>query len=203
MSAKLSVFAILLLTAACGGRTLLDDPNDELPLPDGGPVPINVVDSGSNHDSGTTKSDGGGSGTGGECGGQTCTASEDCCGNAALDAGFSAANASLSCVPKGTCKGLVAACGSAADCSGGDVCCASLGGGGSGSISVGGFNISVSCDKTCPSGGFQLCAKDSECKAGVTCQSTMFGASLCGGLGALGGAFGGGGGGGLGGLGGH
>jgi hypothetical protein len=93
--------------------------------------------------------------------------------------------------------GVVAMCTSAASCSKGEVCCGSLGGAGgapttgTGTGGVGGFNISVECEKTCGTGGFQLCEADSECPKGVTCQSTPFGAKLCGGLGSFGGLTGG------------
>jgi hypothetical protein len=211
-------FFVLVLAAgaiACGGRTLLDDPSDELPLgnheSDAGPTPGSENDAsggqgGSSSGSGTGSSSGSGSGSssgsssGGSgtvaCGAVTCkSATQDCC--ATMTGAMSGA---ASCVAKGACMGVVAMCTSAASCSGGEVCCGSLGGAGGapttgtgagGAGGIGGFNISVKCEKTCGTGGFQLCDGDAECGKGVTCQSTPFGAKLCGGLGSFGGLTGG------------
>ena len=206
---------VLVLAAgaiACGGRTLLDDPSDELPLgnheSDAGPTPGSENDAsagkgGSSSGSGSGSSSGSGSGSssgsssGGSgtvvCGAVTCkSATQDCCTTMT-----GATSGASSCVAKGACtNGVVAMCTSAASCTGGEVCCASLGGGtttggggtGTGSLLAG---LSVACEKTCGTGGFQLCAADTECGKGVTCQSTPFGAKLCGGLGSLGGLTGG------------
>jgi hypothetical protein len=200
MRASISAAAFLLLVG-CGGRTVLDDPNDEIVLPDGGQV---GEGSGSSSDDGGSSStkDGGSSSTG-KCGGMTCTSSEVCC--AAQTGGTGTVSGTLSCVAKGMCMGVTATCGSMADCSGGDVCCGSLGAGGIASALGGGTpNITVACEKSCGTGGFQLCATDKECAKGVTCQSTPFGASLCGGIaGVLGGLGIDAGAGGFGGFGGH
>jgi hypothetical protein len=130
--------------------------------------------------------------------------------------------AALSCVAKGKCTGLVTACMGSSDCSEGESCCVSLGGGAGGLGGLGGGlgglggaggagglggtggagGISIACEKSC-TGGAQLCTSNADCAKGVTCQATMFGGMLCGGLaGLLGGAGGAGGAGGLGGLGG-
>src|ERR1019366_9176703 len=157
----------------CGGRSLLDDPSDELPLTN--PNPSNTSpnsnperDSGAGSSStkdastkdasakeseaGSGSSSGGGAGTV-VCGAETCTsATQDCC--ATMTGAMSGA---ASCVAKGQCtNGAVAMCTSAASCSGGDVCCVSLGGG-TGGAPTGAGGYSVTCKKTCGTGGLQLC----------------------------------------------
>ncbi len=71
------------------------------------------------------------------------------------------------CVAKNaTCQGIAVACQSGKDCSGGQVCCATVSG--------------VSCQTTCdPSSGRQLCASDAECTAPDTCQN-LGGIKYCG-----------------------
>jgi hypothetical protein len=106
-----------------------------------------------------------------------------------------AMSGAASCVAKGQCtNGAVAMCTSAASCSGGDVCCVSLGGG-TGGAPTGAGGYSVTCKKTCGTGGLQLCAANAECGPGVTCQAIAIvaGAKICGGLGGGGapGGFGG------------
>ncbi len=175
--------AAFLILFGCGGRTLLDDPDDELPL-DGG----HHASSGSSSTSGSSGSSSGETSDAGECGGESCSSSEECCidtsGLSMTSSGAALASAAK-CVSKGTCTGITATCGSKSDCSGGDICCGALQGGVASLLSGGTPMVSISCDKTCASGSFQLCASDSECPKGVTCQSTMFMVSLCGGLGAV------------------
>jgi hypothetical protein len=226
MSTGLFILAALVPASAtltlpgCGGRTLLDDPSDELPLTGngsgsdaagGGGSSMEKDASTSTADSGSGSSSGGASGTV-TCGSASCkSATQDCC--TTMGTGMSV---SASCVAKGACtNGVVAMCTSAADCASGDVCCGSFGGGAgglTGGTGAGGFDlssVSVSCEKsTCGTTGLQLCAKDAECSKGVTCQDTGFGPKVCGGLSGLLSMFGGGTGGtgglgGLGGLGGH
>jgi hypothetical protein len=206
------VTAAFLMLLGCGGRTLLDDPDNGLVLPDGGHG-VKIGDGGS-----TTKKDGGGSGgmMGMACGSSRCDAqTEDCCGMATGTGGTTSGGfgggfggfgggggsggttpmGSLSCVPKGKCTmGVVVGCGSASDCGEGEVCCGALPAGGIASLFGGGGTgggITVSCESKCSSNGFQLCNSDSECSKGVTCQDTGFGAKLCGGFGAITGGTGG------------
>jgi hypothetical protein len=181
------LFALL---SACGGRTILDDPSDELPLPNGGHPAGSTSgqsSSGGETDSGA-KTDGGSSNGTVACGTKTCeSATQDCCGT------MSGMSAALACVAKGTCAGVTTSCMETSDCPEGDKCCASAGGAGgisslAGATSAAGLDIQVSCKASCGTGitDFQLCASDMECAKGVTCQSTAFGANLCGGLGVIG-----------------
>jgi hypothetical protein len=186
---------LILFVFGCGGRTLLDDPDDELPLGHTSQEPDGGASTTTENDAGSTKASdsGGGSSSGGStvsCGTATCkSATQDCCTT------MSGMAVAASCVTKGSCTmGVVAACTSASDCSSGDVCCASLGTGGTtggGTTTgggLGGFSLSdiaVKCEKTCGTGGFQLCKSSTECSKGVTCQASGFGPELCGGLGAL------------------
>jgi hypothetical protein len=174
MRATISTVAFLMLIG-CGGRTLLDDPNDELPLPDGGKV---ITPVGTSHEDAGTKEDAGSTGSK-MCGKSVCTASQDCCGT------MSGMSVSESCVAKGTCTGATVTCMSASDCSSGDICCATLAGGIAAVFAGGTPNVTVDCAKACGMNGFQICAADTECPKGVTCQSTPFGESLCGGISAV------------------
>jgi hypothetical protein len=171
MRATISTVAFMMLVG-CGGRTLLDDPNDELPLPDGG----HVATGGNGQDAGSKEADAGMTGAA-KCGTRACTATESCC------ATMSGMSLSASCIAKtATCAGATVSCTDKASCSGGDICCATLAGGIAAVFAGGTPDISVDCAKSCSGGGFQLCSTDTECPKGVTCQSTPFGESLCGGI---------------------
>ena len=88
----------------------------------------------------------------------TCNpATEICC------AGFG----TFACTPPGICVGTPLTCSSAASCKAGDICCfnGGLGGG------------SATCGPTCT--GIQLCALDSECKAGTRCRLVFGGYHIC------------------------
>ncbi|MGZ3418303.1 MAG: hypothetical protein ACXVEF_00160 [Polyangiales bacterium] len=95
------------------------------------------------------------------CGMTTCDAkTQQCC------VSFSMAGATSKCVATGTCMGMGSvplACTDSTVCATGEVCCARLGGGGSGS----------SCQKTCMM-GTRLCATDAECRMGEKCTLSMF-----------------------------
>jgi len=108
---------------------------------------------------GTVIVDGGGPSTGGappgntiNCGMTMCdAATQQCCGT----------QGGASCIDTGSdCPGVVLNCSSAANCSGGDVCCLT----GSGPQ-----DAEASCAPTCegggPGGGLQLCADSAECRA--------------------------------------
>jgi hypothetical protein len=86
-------------------------------------------------------------------------------------------------VAPGQCNGLSLTCTGTANCSGGEVCCGSLIGGG------------ATCEPSC-NGGYQLCQSDSDCPSGDSCKRTLFGIDIC--RPAHGGGGGGGGGGGVG-----
>jgi hypothetical protein len=174
MRVTISTVAFIMLFG-CGGRTVLDDPNDELVLPDGGHVTQHTGP----EDSGTPAEEAGKPGKQ-SCGTGTCdTATEDCCGTASA----TGMSAMASCVPKGTCMGATVSCQSKSDCSSGDICCGSLAGGLASVFSGGTPDVTVDCAKTCPSGGFQICAVDTECAKGVTCQTIPIGGiKLCGGI---------------------
>ena len=127
------------------GATLLDDPNDEILLPDGGhragsssggegevDASVNESDGGSSSGGSSSSSGSSGSSSGSSpgtvaCGTQTCDSeSEDCCTS------LTGMATGESCVAKGKCTGIVTACMGTSDCSEGDVCCVSLGGAGGG-----------------------------------------------------------------------
>jgi hypothetical protein len=175
MRATISTVAFMMLIG-CGGRTVLDDPNDELPLPDGGHVSHPTEP----EDSGTPPEDAGKPGKQ-ACGTSTCdTATQDCCGTA------SGMSAMASCVPKGTCTGATVSCQSKSDCSSGDICCGTLVGGFASVLSGGTPDVMIDCAKSCAGGGFQICSGDSECGKGVTCQAIPIGGiKLCGGIAAV------------------
>ena len=141
-------------------------PDSGLPPQDGGILPV----------------DAGPPSTSIACGTTTCdSTTQDCCVSFQRGAG-------TSCVAHGTCSGIPLTCTGSANCSGGDVCCASLGGGG------------ASCQPTCAGtggfgGSFQLCNSDSDCPSGDHCRMSPFGVGICrapGGGGSDGGRGGGG-----------
>ncbi len=139
MRPTISTAALLMLVLGCGGRTLLDDPDDEILFVDGGRH-IGTSSGGEGGDGSVKESDGGSSGSSSgassgsssgsssgtiSCGTQKCDSeSEDCC------ASLTGMATAASCVAKGKCTGVVTECMGSSDCSEGDVCCASFGGAG-------------------------------------------------------------------------
>jgi hypothetical protein len=217
---------VLFATAlGCGGK-LLDMPNGYGPVGEDGSAGDDGAagDDGGGGFGGSSSGSSGGSSSGGRsssggsassssggrpatdggpqtCGGRVCTGNQVCC--VATGGGGGAGGGGgggQTCTAPTACTGLALSCVNAAGCGTGNVCCFALGGGGAGAGGGGGgLSGAASCQKACPQGGYQLCSSNAECPRGVTCQMTMFGGSVCGGVG---GGGGGGLAGGLGGLGG-
>ena len=159
-------------------------------------------------------SSGGSGGTGGggspasnaiRCGTASCNlATEECCIDTNAGPGGSGPSGGSSCTPKGKCTGVALACTAAANCSNGQVCCASAdprtpvascqpscdGGGTSTSGGPGGPGDPGNDPGDGPNegpggdqGGFgdtvQLCATDAECARGRRCQQTPLGFGVC------------------------
>jgi len=57
------------------------------------------------------------------------------------------------------------ACGQAADCTAGQICCGNIGMSSSGKS----YFVSTMCAPSCPSGNTQLCVTANECKSGTQC----------------------------------
>jgi hypothetical protein len=174
-------WALLVVIAACGGRTNIGD--DDLVGDANTPLDGSIIvpkDSGIViQDGGIIIEDGGviiedasvppsdASGGSIACGNATCNANVDvCC------VMFQNQMESESCVAKGQCQGGAALdCTSAASCPANEVCCASFTQ----------QNIGSSCESQC-AGGFQnpqLCAQSSECPKGQTCMNGPFGFKIC------------------------
>jgi hypothetical protein len=175
------ILFFLVASAACGGRTTLDDsiqdasiigqdggvigkdggpiqgdaqPPPPPPPEDGGPPPPPPIDAGPPP------------GNPIDCGNATCNSStEVCCVT------FNGQTLNEACTPQGQCNGAPFACSSASSCSNGDVCCASFTQ----------QKQSSQCQPKCQ-GGFQnpqLCATSAECPQGTTCKPSPFGFSTC------------------------
>ncbi len=179
------VLGLIVLAAACGGRTNLgdDDIVTDADLLDGsittndGGVVVKDASIGSDGgvifvDASLPPSDGGvivvDSGGGAiVCGNTTCDSNTDfCC--VTFNGGQQVQE---DCVSNGsTCQGASLTCTSAASCNG-EVCCAS----------VNGQSITAACAPQCQ-GGFQnpqLCAIDSECPKNQTCKNGPLGLKTC------------------------
>jgi Cys-rich repeat protein len=87
------------------------------------------------------------------CGGYVCPASEVCC--------FDPMTLGLQCLARGACLNVPVACASVADCSNGEVCCATFQG----------VTYEVVCSSQCGRPrSFQICASDADCPAGQVCS---------------------------------
>jgi hypothetical protein len=173
---------LLLIAAACGGRTTLDDtdtdasapPQDgSIPVQDSGPIlidggPIEVdatlpppLDAGPPPlpDSGPPPEPI-------QCGTTTCDPqTQVCCVT------FNGQNVNETCTNQGQCNGASLSCTSASSCPPNEVCCATLTQ----------QQQSSQCASQC-AGGFQnpqLCASSTECPKGQTCQNSPFGLKVC------------------------
>ncbi len=173
---------LLLISAACGGRTTLDDSDSDasvlqdsgIPVQDSGPIvtdsgPIQVdaapppppIDAGPPPlpDSGPPPEPI-------QCGNTTCNSqTQVCCVT------FNGQNVNEACTNQGQCNGASLACTSASSCPPNEVCCATLTQ----------QEQSSACASQCQ-GGFQnpqLCATSTECPKGMTCQNSPFGLKVC------------------------
>jgi hypothetical protein len=179
---KRILFLLVVCTAACGGRTTLDDltdgdasvigpdggvigkdsgpiqvdaqpPPPPPPPEDGGPPPPPPIDAGPPP-------------APIQCGTASCNAqTQVCCVT------FNGQNVTETCTPQGQCSGASLSCTSAASCTNGEVCCATLSQ----------QQQSAQCQTKCQ-GGFQnpqLCATSAECPQGTTCKSSPLGLKTC------------------------
>jgi hypothetical protein len=176
----------VVLCAACGGRTTLDDSVDGAPIGvdggpigvDGGPIgidggPIGIdggpigIDGGPvDVDAAPPPFDAGPPGNPIQCGNTTCNSSTDVC---CVTANGQVVNEA--CTPIGQCKGAAFSCSSASSCPNNEVCCATFTQ----------TQQTSQCQSACQ-GGFQnpqLCASTAECPNGLTCKQTPFGFKTC------------------------
>jgi hypothetical protein len=183
---KRALLCGVVLCAACGGRTTLDDSvtdasvgTDGAPIGvDGGPIgtdggPIGIDGGPIGSDSGPIQIDAApppfdaGPPPGDiQCGTATCNASTQVC---CITANGQTVN--QACTPKGQCQGASFACSSASSCPNNEVCCATLTQ----------QQQTAQCQPQCQ-GGFQhpqLCASSAECPPGLTCKPTPFGFDTC------------------------
>lgn len=172
---------LLVLGAACGGRTTLDDSNldasvgqdGNVILKDSGPIqndsgPI-LVDASPPppFDGGPPPPpDAGPPPQPIQCGNTTCNPqTQVCCVT------FNGQTTNETCTPQGQCNGAALSCTSAANCPPNEVCCATLTQ----------TQQSSQCQAQCQ-GGFQhpqLCGTDAECPQGTTCKPSPFGVKIC------------------------
>lgn len=172
---------LLVALVGCGGKTEADasdpDAGSGTPGADGSTVDTGI----SSNDAGVPTSDAGAKPPAPiTCGTNvTCDpVAEECC------LGFGGGGATAACGAKGKCPGgtVAVGCTSAANCSAGQVCCATYTGGGGG----GGFGASAACAASCGGGGggggsAQVCASDAECAPGERCLQTPLlpGVGMC------------------------
>jgi hypothetical protein len=174
---SLGTLVALALVAACGGSTSSGGSK-------GTGADASVDDSGATGDGATPlimATCGALSGAGGGDGG-TCPTGQVCCTTVTYPP-------SSSCVEQGQCaKGIANECMSAADCSGGQVCClgsADAGAAGFADAAIpeaGAGNpfanfdpsmLSTTCQSSCAATQAQYCSTDTDCPAGLLCQNPL------------------------------
>jgi hypothetical protein len=142
------------------------------------------------------------------CGSQTCGASEVCCYGTGGGATAAPGAMTGTCMAAGSCQGSSLSCTTQNACPG-QTCCFTFtqNAGGDDAGAAGGFGgfalpatsgpFTATCQDTCPTTGYRLCAMSSECQSGETCgpgtYSPYCGAAAGGGIPGFGDAgFGGG-----------